>query len=60
MAKIKMDKRTNNDLQNITHKNKDGATRTTLNTGDELMCSGRVSSSSSTCGLVVLLLLQTR
>ena len=31
-----------------THKTKDRVTRTPLNTGDELMCSGRVSSSCST------------
>jgi len=43
-------KRTNNDLQNITHKTKDRVTRTTLNTGDELMCPGRVGSSCSASG----------
>jgi hypothetical protein len=42
MAKEK-DKRTNNDLQNITHKITDRVTRTPLKTGDELRCSGRVS-----------------
>jgi hypothetical protein len=41
-------KRTNNNLQNITYKTKDRVTRTTLKTGDELRCSGRVSSSCST------------
>jgi hypothetical protein len=38
------------DLQNITQKTKDGATRNKLNTGDELLCSGRVGSSCSTSG----------
>jgi len=32
----------NNDLQNITQKTKDRATRTTLKTGGELRCSWRV------------------
>ena len=32
-----MAKRTNNNLQNITHKTKDRVTRTPLNTGSELM-----------------------
>jgi hypothetical protein len=41
-------KRTNNDLQNITHKTKNRVTRTPLIIGGELMCSGRVSSSCST------------
>ena len=31
-----------------THKTKDRVTRTLLETGDELMCSGRVSASCST------------
>jgi hypothetical protein len=43
-----MIKRTNNELQNTTLKTKDGATRTQLKTGGELMCSGRVNSSCST------------
>ena len=34
----------------FTHKTKDRVTRTPLKTGDELMCSGRVSSSCSTSG----------
>jgi len=34
----------------FTQKGKDRATRTSLKTGDELRCSGRVSSSRSTCG----------
>jgi hypothetical protein len=46
----KKDKRTNNDLQNITHKTKDRVTRVPLKTRDELMCSGRVGSSCSTSG----------
>jgi hypothetical protein len=41
--------RTNNDLQNITQKTKDRATRTSLKAGGELMCSGRVNSSCLTC-----------
>ena len=41
----KKDKRTNNDLQNITNK-----TRTPLKTAGEPMCSGRVGSSCSTSG----------
>ena len=43
-------KRTNNDLQNITHKTKDRVTRTPLKIGVELRCSGSVSSSFSTSG----------
>ena len=39
-----------NDLQNTMQKAKDRATRTPLNTGDELRCSGRVGISSSTSG----------
>jgi hypothetical protein len=42
-------KRTNNDQQNITQKTNDRATRTPLKTLDELVFSGRVSSSYSTC-----------
>jgi hypothetical protein len=49
MAKKKNDKRTNNDRQNLRQKTKDRATRTLLNTIDEVRCSGRVSSSYSTC-----------
>ena len=50
-GELKID-RTNNDLQNITHKNKniDRVTRTILRIGGELRCSGRVSSSRSTSG----------
>jgi len=33
---------TNNDLQNITQKTEDRATRTPLRSGDNLRCSGRV------------------
>ena len=43
-------KRTNKDLQNITHKTKDGVTRIPLKTGDELMFSGRLINSCSTSG----------
>ena len=42
--------KTNNYLQNSTHKTKDRVTRTSLKTGNELMCSGRVSSSCSING----------
>ena len=48
---MKKDKRTNNDLQNTTHKTKDRVTRTPLKTGGELRCSGRVSSSCFTSGI---------
>ena len=44
------DKRTNNDLQNITLKTKDPAKRTTLEPRDKLRSSGRVNSSCSTSG----------
>jgi hypothetical protein len=44
-------KRTNKDLQSITHKTKDRVTRTPLKTGVELRCSGRVSSSCSNSGI---------
>ena len=47
-------KRTNNNLQSTTQKTKDRATWTQLKIGDdlgELMCSGRVGSSCSTCGI---------
>jgi hypothetical protein len=37
-------------IYNHTHKTKDRVTRTQLKTGDELRCSGRVSSSCSTSG----------
>jgi hypothetical protein len=43
-------KKTNNDLQNTTHKTKDRITRTPLKTGDESGCPARVSSSCSTSG----------
>jgi hypothetical protein len=43
-------KRSNNDLQSITHKTKDRVTRTPLKTDGELGCTGKVSSSCSTCG----------
>ena len=35
MDKRKRDKRTNNDMKNITHKTKDRVTRTPLKTGGE-------------------------
>ena len=43
-------KRTNKDLQNITHKAKDRATRTPLKSGGILECSGSVGISCSTNG----------
>jgi hypothetical protein len=43
-----MTKNTNNDLKNTTQKAKDSGTCTPLNSGDELMCSGRVSNFCST------------
>ena len=43
-------KTTNSYLENITQKTKDPATRTPLKPGGELVYSGRVSSSCSTCG----------
>jgi hypothetical protein len=46
----KKDKKTNNDLQNTTHKTKERVTRTPLKTGDEHRCSGWVGSSYSTSG----------
>jgi hypothetical protein len=42
--------RTNNDLQNTTHRTEDRVTRTPLKTGGELRCSWRVSSSWYTSG----------
>ena len=42
----KRDKKTNNDL----HTTKDKATRTSLKSVGERRCSGRISSSCSTCG----------
>jgi hypothetical protein len=50
MVKRKKDKMTKNDLQNSTEKIKDRVTRTPQNTGGELGCSGKVSSSCSTSG----------
>ena len=48
---VKSDKMKNNNLQNITQKTKDRATRTPLKTGGDLRCSGRVSSFGSTCDI---------
>jgi hypothetical protein len=45
----KKDKRTNNDLQNITQKTKYQATQTPLKTRGEVRCSRKVSNSCSTC-----------
>ena len=44
------DKRINNNLQNTTEKTKDQVMQTSLKTGCEFMCSGRVKSSCSTSG----------
>ena len=46
-------RRKDNDLQNTTQKTKDRATRTQLKSGDELSCSGRVSSSCSTKNVLI-------
>jgi hypothetical protein len=43
-------KRANNGLQNTTQITKDRVTRTPLKTRSELKCSGKESSSCSTCG----------
>jgi hypothetical protein len=43
----------NNDLQTITQRTKDWATRTPLKTGDEHMCSVRLSSSCTSTILPV-------
>lgn len=48
MAKRKRT-RTNNDLQNPTQKTEDQAIQTPLKGEGELMCSGRVGTSCSTC-----------
>ena len=45
-----MDNRTNNDVQNTTHKTKEQGTRTPLKIGGEHRCFGWVSSSCSTSG----------
>jgi len=52
-----MAKRKRTKVQNTTQKSKDRATRTPLKTGDQLSCSGRVSSSSSTSGTRPVVLL---
>jgi hypothetical protein len=57
MGKGKKGKGTNNDLQNI-HKTEDQVTRTTLKTGSKLRCSGRVSSSCSTPGILCVTLVK--
>jgi hypothetical protein len=54
------DKRTNNDLLNITQETKDRATRTPLKRGGEHRCSGGVSIPVPHKAPVALLLLQTR
>ena len=47
----KQDKRTNNDLQNITHKTKDRVTRIPTKTWGELRCPGKENSPCSTKGI---------
>ena len=49
----KKDKRTNNDLQNITHKTKDRVTRTPLKIGGDPMCSGRVGTNNALADKVI-------
>ena len=44
-------KKTNNELQKLTHKINDCAKRTPLKTSGELKCSERISRSCSTCGI---------
>jgi hypothetical protein len=48
-------KRTNNDLQDITHKTKDRVRQTPLKTVGELRCSGRVAVPVPRVALVMLL-----
>ena len=38
-------KKTNNDIQHATQKTNDSATRTSLKTGSEIRCSGRINNS---------------
>ena len=49
-VQMKKSKRTNNNLQKITHKTEDRVTRTPLKTGRELRCHESVSISCSTSG----------
>ena len=56
----KKDKRTNNDLQNITHKTKDWVTRTPLNTRGKLRCYGGVAVPAPQVAPIVLLWLKTK
>ena len=49
-GKKKTDPKTINDLQKHTHKRKERARRTSLQTGGELMCPGRVNSFCFTSG----------
>jgi len=53
-----VNRRTNNDLQNITQKTKDRVTQTPLKTGDELRYSWRVSSFCSTCDTSLVTILR--
>ena len=46
----KKDKRTNNDMQNTTHKTKDQVLRTSLQSGGEHRCPWRVNSSCLNVG----------
>ena len=56
---MKKDKKTNNDLQDITQKNKYRISRTPLNIGSEFRCFGRVGSLCPHVAPVLLLLSQT-
>ena len=53
-------KRTSNDLQTTTQKTEDRVTRTTLKSGSEHKCFGRVSSSRSTSGTCRVTLASTQ
>ena len=55
----KKDKKTNNDLQDITQKNKYRISRTPLNIGSEFRCFGRVGSLCPHVAPILLLLSQT-
>ena len=48
------EKGTTKDLQNTTQKTRDRATRTLLETGAKLKCTGRITSSCCTSGMSVI------
>ena len=56
----KKSKRANNDLQNITQKTEDRATRTPLKTDGEFMCTGRVAVPDARVTPIVFILLPSR